>query len=337
MQTYKKVSFTAPRVAALVEDTIDEQNIPQGHFLLKTLYSQVSAGTETACYRGVEAWFPLPNVPGYSCVGEVVGKAEDVTQVEIGDVVFCRGKHASMQYYPVTGNFCKLPEGLDPSLAPIARLFAIAFTGVRMSKIELGDDVLVIGLGLVGNAAAQLAALQGANVLAMDLSDSRCALAQACGIRKTLNSGKLENPMAAIQEVFHGRKPSTVIDATGVPKVIDQAIDYVAPDGRLILLGSPRGDCTGNITHFQQHIHRFIHRVEVVGAHEQMCPAKQTPYVKHSGERNERIVLELIAQNRLKVRDLITNIMDPVQSPLVYSELDKGNPAYLGVMFDWTR
>ena len=337
MKAYKKVLFPEAKKAELVEDVIDEQLIPSGNFLLKTIYSQISAGTETACYRGVEAWFKLPNTPGYSCVGEVVGKADDVTEVEVGDIVFCRGKHAKLQYYPVSGNFCRLPDGMDPFYAPIARLFAIAMTGVRMSKIELGDDVLVIGLGLIGNAASQLAALQGANVCAMDLSDERRELAEKCGIKHTLNSGKLDDPIKAIQEVFDGRKPSTVIDATGVPKVIDQAIDFASPDGRLILLGSPRGEFTGNITHFQQHIHRFPFRVEVVGAHEQMAPAKQMPYVKHSCERNERIALELISEGRLKVKDLITNVVDPKDASMVYSELDKGNPDYLGVIFDWTK
>lgn len=336
MQKIKKLCITAPKELSVQMDEIDEQNIPAGQFLIETIYSQVSAGTETACYRGMEAWFKLPGTPGYSCVGRVIAKAEDVTTVEPGDLVFTRGKHMSKQYVKLTDNYCKLPEGLDPLYAPIARLFAIAMTGVRMSKIELGDDVLVYGLGLIGNAVSQLAALQGANVLAMDLSDDRRALAEACGVAHTLNSGKLEDPMAAIQKVFHGRKPSTVIDATGVPKVIDQIIDYVAPDGRLILLGSPRGDYTGNVTHFLQHIHRFIHRVEVVGAHEQMSPAKQMPYVKHSCERNERIVLELIRDGKLKVKNLITNVVKPEDAPQVYRELDKGNPDYLGVVFDWT-
>ncbi len=333
----KKIYFPEPRKAELVADSIDETSIPSGCMLVRTMYSMVSAGTERACYRGVEAWFPLPNTPGYSCVGQVIGKASDVTQVENGDVIFFRGKHSLLQFYPVTGNFCKLPQGMNPMYAPIARFFAIASTGIRMSKIELGDDVLVIGLGLIGNAAAQLAALQGGNVLAMDLSEERCQQALNCGIAHVLNSGKSDNMESEIRNVFCGRKPSTVIDATGVPKVIDQAIDYCAPDGRLILLGSPRGDCVGNITHFQQHIHRFPFRVEVIGAHEQMCPAKQMPYVKHSCERNERIVLELISEGKLKVENLLTKLLPPCEAPTVYSEIDKGNPDYLGVLFDWTK
>lgn len=336
MITYRKVLFPEKQKALCVNDEIDDLNIPEGKFLIRTMYSQVSAGTERAIYRGQEAWFPLPGTPGYSCVGRVIAKSSTVADVEIGDIIFCRGKHAEYQYVDRDDNFCKVPERIDLKKAPIARLFAIAITGVRMSKIELGDDVLVVGQGLIGNAAAQLAQLQGANVLALDLDDGRLEQSKACGIAHMLNSGS-ENLMAKIMEIFDGRKPTTVIDATGVPKVIDDSIDYVAPDGRLVLLGSPRGEYIGNITHFQQHIHRFAHRVEVIGAHEQMSPRKAMPYVKHSCQRNERICLELIADGKLKVDTLITNVVPPEDCEIVYSELDKNNPAYLGVVFDWTK
>lgn len=333
----KAIVFSEVKKAEIQEISIDEKNIPSGNVLIETIYSLVSAGTETACYRGMEAWFKLPRTPGYSCVGRVIAKADNVTELEVGDLVFCRGQHSQYQYLSTSSNYCKLPEGIELKYAPFARMFAIAMTSVRMSKIEIGDDVLVIGLGLIGNGASQLAQLQGANVTAMDLSEDRMALAAKCGIRKTLNSGKSQDMMEYITASFDGRKPSTVIDATGVPRVIDKAIDYVAPDGRLILLGSPRGSAEGDLAHFQQHIHRFLHRVEVVGAHEQMSPAKAMPYVKHSCERNERICLELIRDGKLKVEPLLTHILPPEEAPKVYSELDKGNPDYVGILYDWRK
>lgn len=331
----KAIVFTDVRKAEYLEQEISETAIPAGNVLIETIYSLISAGTETACFRGVEIWFKLPRTPGYSCVGRVIGKADNVTDLNVGDLIFCRGQHQKYQYVDLKSNYCKLPEGIDLRYAPFARMFAIAFTSIRMSKIELGDDVLVIGLGLIGNGAAQLAQLQGANVAAMDLSDDRIALAKACGIRRAINSGESPDMTARILEQLDGRKPSTVIDATGVPNVIDKAIDYVAPDGRLILLGSPRGDTEGNITHFQQHIHRFLHRVEVIGAHEQMCPSKQMPYVKHSCERNERICLELLRDGRLTAAPLLTHTVSPADAQAVYTELDRGNPDYVGVLFDW--
>ena len=55
----------------------------------------------------------------------------------------------------------KVPEALPLEWAPFTRMAIIAMTSLRISDIELGDWVGVLGLGTVGNFAAQLAGLQG--------------------------------------------------------------------------------------------------------------------------------------------------------------------------------
>ena len=337
MLEYRKVLFPKAKECLVVNDNIEDVDIPDGKLLIKTIYSQVSCGTETACYRDIEIWFKLPNTPGYSAVGEVVAKADGVTRFNVGDKIFFRGKHAEYQYISEDDNAVLLPEGIDVMMAPNARLFAIAMTALRVSRIELGDNVLVVGQGIIGNAAAQLAQLQGATVAVMDVDESRLELSRKCGLGRTILSKGLDNPVEAVKEIFKGEMPSTVFDATGIPSVIDQSIDYVKTDGTYVLLGSPRGDCQGNITHFQQHIHRYIHRVSVIGAHEQMCPVREMPYVKHSCERNQKICLDLIRDGKLIVRPLVTHVLSPEEAPVVYRELDKRNPDYVGIIFDWSK
>jgi len=335
MIEYKKVLFPEARKCEIVKDSIDENAIPSGNMLIKTIYSQVSCGTETACYRGMEIWFHLPNTPGYSAVGEIVAKADDVTRFNVGDRIFFQGKHAQYQYLDQNANAVLLPEGIDLQMASNARLFAIAMTALRVSTIELGDNVLVVGQGIIGNAAAQLAALQGANVVVMDLDQNRLEISAKCGLKNSICSKGLENPKEAVKAAFKGEMPSTVFDATGIPAVVDAGIDLVKPDGTYVLLGSPRGEYQGNVTHFLQHIHRFIDRVKVVGAHEMMSPARPMPYVKHSCERNQKICLDLIRDGKLCVAPLVTHILPPEEAPVVYKELDNRNPAYVGIVYDW--
>ncbi len=332
----KEIVFTAAKTAEFQSNPCEMELVP-GSFWIETLYSLISAGTETACYRGSELWFRFPKSPGYSAVGRVLSVAPDVPDLKPGDLVFCRGSHKEYQRVSVKENYCRLPEGIDLRYAPFARMFAISFTSTRVSGIELGDDVLVVGLGLIGNGAAQLAQLQGANVVAMDLSEDRLELARRCGIRKVLNSGAAPDMTEAITAVFDGRKPSVVIDATGVPAVIDKSIDYVAPGGRYILLGSPRGECQGNLTHFFQHVHQFRFRTEVISAHEQMAPNKSTPYVKHSCERNERICLELIRDGKLIAEPILTHLVSPEEGPEIYARLDKGDKSLVGIVYDWGK
>lgn len=64
----------------------------------------------------------------------------------------------------------------------------IAMTALRNSQIELGDHVLVAGQGVMGNFAAQLAQLQGANIIVTGISDARLGISNACGIRQTLKA-----------------------------------------------------------------------------------------------------------------------------------------------------
>ena len=331
-----KVVITEPLKVEYQEEDFDDSVVPEGSFLLKAHYSFVSPGTERAIFRGQEGWFRLPGVPGYSCVGEVL-KNNGVKGVKEGDLVYTRGSHKQYQFINQMMNYTVLPEGIKEEYAGFARFAAIGATGVRVSHIEFGDDVLVIGAGVIGNFAAQQAKLQGGNVLIMDLDDKRLEDAKKCGIDHTLNSSDPEGLMEKIQAVFNGRKPTTVIDATGIPQVIDQAIDFAAQRGELILLGSPRGEYMTNVAHFEQHIHRFMHLVNVYGAHESWCPFKPMMGVKHSCERNERIALDFIKSGKIAIEPLLTYILDPKECVTVYPELDKNNPAYMGVVFDWTK
>ncbi len=321
--------------AEIQTGTFDEREIPSGYFLLKTLYSLVSAGTETACYMGQEAWFPLPGTPGYACAGEVVAIGDNVKSVAVGDIVFCHGKHAAMQLMPDDCLPVKITAGTDPRYALFTRMAAISISAVRVSDIELGDDVMVIGLGLIGNFAAQLAALQGANVLGTDLSRLRLDTARDCGIAHTLCSVPGADLTEEIKKAFDGRMPSTVIDATGIPRVIEQGMNYVGRGGTMILLGSPRGEYNGNVTNVLQHVHQFRYKVNLVGAHEMVAPRMDTPFVKHSSQRNERICLDLIGNGGLKVEKLLTKVLKPEQANEVYQAVIHGDETYFGVVYDW--
>ncbi|MGN7309346.1 alcohol dehydrogenase catalytic domain-containing protein, partial [Bacillus subtilis] len=147
--------------------------------LVKLIYSLISPGTELAMLSGKEEWAKLPVCPGYASVSEVIEVGQGVDHVQPGDVVFHYGHHAEYQVVSTDHVFIKVPEKLDLKWVPFTRMATVAFTSVRVSNIELGDVVGVTGLGLVGNLAAQLARLQGATVIGVDLSTERIRTAQA--------------------------------------------------------------------------------------------------------------------------------------------------------------
>ena len=183
------VLFTAPDKIDV--RPLDSDFLPLGDHdvLLQTHYSLISAGTELACLSGVEAWFSFPGTPGYASVGEVVEVGAQVSELAPGDSVYSMGGHCQYQRLDTSNPraLCvKVPAGIDLAQAVFTRMVCVAFTALRVSNIELGDYVAVTGLGLVGNFAAQLAGLQGARVIGLDLSQRRVELARACGLQHAL-------------------------------------------------------------------------------------------------------------------------------------------------------
>ena len=125
---------------------------------------------------------PMPL--GYSSAGTVVEIGEDVMDFKTGDRVACAGGgyavHAEYNLVPVN-LVSPLPEAVDFESAAFTTLGAIALHGFRLASPQLGEKVCVIGLGLLGLLAAQVARAAGCSVFGVDLSEERIALAQKMG------------------------------------------------------------------------------------------------------------------------------------------------------------
>jgi len=334
----KRISFTAPGTVDVESVDGDFGPVAPKEIVVRNLYSLVSAGTELACLTGTETWFPLPRTPGYAAVGEIVAKGNSITKVNLGDQVFTHGPHAGLFKIDITdrytGTCVKLPVGLRADHALFARIGSIAITSVRVAKIEIGDHVLVMGLGQVGNVAAQLASAQGARVIGVDLSAQRRLLAEKCGIATVLNANDADWK-DQVRRIAGRRGVTTAIDATGNSEVITDIIPLVAPYGEIVLLGTPRAAFDADVTEIYSRIHLSAF-VTFKGALEWRYPTFREEFVKHSVERNTEILFELIAANKILVAPLYTHKVPPEQAREVYAGLRDKKGEYVGVVFDWT-
>jgi len=318
-----------------VELTIEHPN----EVIVKSLFTQVSAGTELACLQGIEGWFPIPGVPGYTSVGEVIEKGTSVEHLQVGDLVYTFGPHAEFFKLDITdrwhGMCVKLPAGIRPDLASFTHMAGIAMTSIRVSEIELGDYVGVLGLGPIGNFAAQLAGLQGATVIGMDVSEKRLSIASKCGIKHLINSSQ-ESYKEKIQEITQGKGFTTLIEASGMAAVAASNMDLIAQHGEIILLGSPRAPFQTNLTDFLAHSHYFHRDVKIKGSLEFIYPTFPIEFTKHSMERNSAIILNLINEGRLIIEPFYTHKAKPEQASEIYEGLRNSKDEYIGVVFDWT-
>lgn len=144
--------------------------------VIETLKSQGPVQTYRAVMKKLEALSPL----GYSCAGEVIEVASDVSGFVVGDLVACGGltaSHAEVVAVPV--NLCvKLELDTDLKTAAYNTLGAIAMQAVRQADLRLGETCVVVGLGLLGQLAGQLLRASGVKVIGVDIDPDMAALAE---------------------------------------------------------------------------------------------------------------------------------------------------------------
>lgn len=332
----RKIIATAPWK---VECQNLDENLKVGpeKILVQNRFSQISPGTELACLSGEESWFKIPSTLGYISIGEVVETGTEVKDVKLGDLLFTFNGHSEYALIDSTNDwhfYAKVTVSCDEKLLPFTRLANIAFTSIRVSDIEIGDRVCVVGMGLVGIMAAQLAQLQGADVIGVDLSEARLEAARKVGIQHVCKAGDgiVDRLNTQLDDGI-----STLIEATGNPKAMLPILPAMKKSGEVILLGSPRGEHEINVTTMLESIHIFDKgNLTFKGAHEWRYPIKKNHHNKHSIERNTGIVMNLIDDGRLQVEPLITHVFKPEDAARAYDGLRNNPDDYIGVLFDWS-
>lgn len=324
----RAILFIAPDRVVL--EIIEVPQPEAGEVLVESLYSLVSPGTELRCRAGKQDGALFPFIPGYTLAGRVIARGPGASLPE-GTLVFCSGTSKSSVNRAWGGHVAHavqperdvypLPAGVDPLQATAAKLAAIAYRGVRLGQPRPHETVAVIGLGAIGLLAAQLNAVSGARVVAADLSPYRVANAQKAGLEAFV-------PQDSLGESFRQFFPNgadVVVDATGVPSVLAQAIE-VAKDkpwddsaelgARVVIQGSYAGDF--NLPYqpvFMKELSFY-------------APRDVQP-------RDIRAMLDVIARGRLNLDALITEVRAPDTAPETYAALAEPDAELITVAFDW--
>ncbi len=332
-----------PKVGHVRWENFDIPAQPPAHnIVIESICSLISVGTELAIFSGSHIGFTLPNPPfpmmpnnpGYALVGRVTAIGDDVEQfipgLVIGDRVLAEAPHGTAALVDVrTTSVTRLPDDVGDEQATLIRLAGIALTAARVAPVQIGDCALVFGLGLVGQLAAQLLALNGARpAIGVDQIADRIAVAQSNG--STVVNTREVDLIAEVSRLTGGLGPDLVVEATGSPAVAALCLELVGTSGRVVLLGSTRGK-------LELDVYSLIHRkgVQVIGAHETVQDSDLTPHVRWTKSRNLQLLADLFATGKLSDRGLISHRITPGQTLGIYPELAANPQNYLGVIIDW--
>ncbi|MDR2810981.1 MAG: zinc-binding alcohol dehydrogenase family protein [Tannerellaceae bacterium] len=140
-------------------------------------------------------------------------------------------------------------EGIpDKDLALIEPL-SVGFHAVARAGVTDSDVVMAIGCGMVGMGAIIRASIRGANVIAVDIDDTKLSLAKRCGAHYTIHS-KTEDVHEALQKITGGNGPDVVIEAVGSPETYQSAIREVAFSGRVVYIGYAKNEVAFETRYF---------------------------------------------------------------------------------------
>ena len=319
-----------PRPGSVEIEEFSAEPPQPGRVAIRTHYSLMSTGTELTVFNGAfeagshwENYARFPFRPGYSAVGEVVARGDGVLDLNVGDRVAFRAPHAS--YHVRTPAKCtSVQNGLDLAEAVWFALAKIAYVGARAARHGLGDSVVVIGAGPIGQMSIRWASAAGARaIVAVARSAGRLELARRGGATAVAQAD-VTTAAEAVTGRLGGEQPDIVIDATGNADVLPAALNLVRDHGRVVVLGD-----TG--TPSKQHLTSdlVLRGIEIVGAHDSHSPAG------HAENVINELFFDLVSRGRIDLAGLNTHTLPPTECVAAYQLARERRSDTMGIVFDW--
>ena len=279
---------------------------------------------------------------GYSASGIVIGVGEDITEFRVGDRVACAGvgfaSHA--EAISVPKNLCvRLPPEVDFEAGAFGTLGAIALQGVRLAEPTLGESVVVIGLGLVGQLTVQLLKANGCRVFGIDLDPARVALALQLGADEAHVSGDDLKTAVMKWTRGHGADAVLITAATDSNQPVELAGEISRLKGRVVIVGMTGMEIPRQ-TFFTRELSLKISMSYGPGRYDPEYEERghdyPFAYVRWTENRNIEAFLDLVAAKRIDVGSLITHRFAIDEAARAY-ELIAGETQqpYLGVVLSY--
>ncbi len=359
--------------------TLEELPVPvckTGGVLVKSVYSAISVGTEimklknadlsyfqmakkkpeqvkdvlntltqlgpVATYRKVMNKLDSLSPLGYSLVGEVIEVGKGVENLKVGDLVACGGagyaNHAEVNFIPK--NLCaKVPEGVELRDASFATIASVAMQGFRQTESQIGENIAVIGLGLLGQILIQIIQANGCRAFGFDISQSKCDLAAKNGAYFVQTASKT-NFEEEISLLTNGFGCDAVIITTGTSSndPIVLAGKIARDRAKIVDIGITKMDLPWDLYYHKELDFRFS-RSYGPGRYDPVYEEKGVDYpighVRWTEQRNMMSILQLLKDGKINFSKLITHEFNFSDSEKAFIDIKEGKEDYLGVVLKY--
>ena len=329
----KAVAITSPRSMSFIE--LPAPVPGPGEVLLRIAIIGY-CGSDLNTYRGLNPLLVYPRVPGHEIGATIEACGPGVPEAwQPGMAVTCApytscGKCAacrkqrfnaceSNQTFGVQRDgalteFVTVPwqklfhaPGLGLAEYAMVEPLAVGFHAVDRGRVQATDTVLVLGAGMIGLGAIAGAGLaRGARVIAVDVDDTKLALARLAGASETINS-KTRNLHEDLLALTDGRGPDVVIEAVGLAETFVSAITEVCYAGRVVYIGYAKAPVSYETKYF------LLKELDIMGS-------------RNSTPEDFTNVIALLQSGRYPIAETITRTVPFADAAQAMADWD-ANPA----------
>ena len=303
---------------------------------VKEVFNKIKTDGFIETYNAVQSKLDKPIPLGYCNVGVV--KKSSCGSFKVGDRVVSNGCHA--EYVSVPKNLCAvIPDEVDNESAVFTVIGSIGLQGIRLMKPEIGENIAVIGLGLIGLISVQILKANGCNVLGIDTDQKKCDLAKSFGI-ETLCATSESDSISYALNFSGGIGIDGVLITASTPSndVIHQAAMMSRKRGRIVLVGVVGLDIVRD-DFYEKELTFQVSSSYGPGRYDSNYEKKGIDYpvgfVRWTEQRNFVAILNMMKNCQLDLKPMITNSFMFEEAIDAYNLLDDSNS--LGILLNYKQ
>ncbi|RKN62084.1 zinc-dependent alcohol dehydrogenase [Paenibacillus ginsengarvi] len=309
----------------------------RNYVIVENVCSAISPGTEMLIIgRSREVGDSLPL--GYSSAGIIREVGEGVHKLRIGQRVACYGapfvKHAERIAVP-KNLVAPLPDHVDIREAAFVAHGAITIHALRQSDLRFGETAVIVGLGILGQLLCQIASAAGLRVIGYDLLPERCEQLRASGAGRACATA--EELADAIHDCSEGAGADAVFLCAGgkAGGLIDQSFEWLRDRGKIVIVGDVKTDFNRDLM-FGKEAQVLISRAggpgRYDGSYENEGVDYPIGYVRWTEGRNMGEYIRLLAEKRIRLASMITDVIPVRKAALAYEKYAIDPRSQLGVL-----
>lgn len=308
---------------------------------VKAVIEMVKTNGLLPTYKLVMNKLEAPAALGYSTAGEVIAVGEGVTNFKVGDFVACGGagaSHADVVAIPVN-LAVSVPKEVDLKQASFATIAAIAIQGIRQADLKMGENCLIIGMGIIGQITYKILEASGMYPIGIDISGAQVQQSKEAGIHHVYNRNQ-EGIEEIIMNFSSGYGADSIIITAGTSSLdpVEFAGAMARKKAKVVIVGAvPTG--FSRMHYYKKELELKMSMSYGPGRsdinYEEKGIDYPIGYVRWTENRNMQSYIDLLSSKRLDLSNLISHTFSLDDAPKAYDMiLDRKEP-FAGILIQY--